>query len=324
MTIWDTSTEKVVRDFGKLSHGTEDYLTLSPDGKSIATSGNNDPKSDTEPDIVLWETATGQERLRIVMNEGQLTQIVFSPDGRLLAAVGRTETIRLWDAWTGKALGHFKGHRGWMSSLAFAPDGKTLASGGADSTVLIWDVSGLPPAHMPAAPLDGDALAKCWEQLAAKDAAQAYQAIAELTRRPSQAEGLIEGKLADHPGMNAKQLALLIADLDANDFKTREKATKALADMGKLAEGSLTKALEGKPGFELQQRVHVLLKKLEGQEESPHRRLLLRAIEVLDRLGTPEARRLLGKLEQEATEPEVAQQAKASLERLDKAKRIAP
>ena len=150
LVLWDTKTQKVARTFGKLYFGTQELLAFSPDGKTLATPGGNvNPRTALETDLVLWETATGQERLHIAMNEGQVSQIAFSPDGRLLASVGRTETIFLWDTFTGKEVGRFTGHRGWMNSLSFAPDGKTLASGGADSTVLIWDVSGVLPAKKP-------------------------------------------------------------------------------------------------------------------------------------------------------------------------------
>src|SRR5262249_43932026 len=143
VNLWDTKTQKVVRSFGKLLSGDRVLLAFSPDGRTIATLGGRDWERNIQiqPEIVLWETATGQERLRLAMKEGRVNHFAFSPDGRLLAAVGQTEVIRLWDTWTGQEVGQFTGHRGWMTSLAFAPDGKTLASGGADNTVLIWDAS---------------------------------------------------------------------------------------------------------------------------------------------------------------------------------------
>jgi hypothetical protein len=254
------------------------------------------------------------------MNEGSVSQVAFSPDGRLLAAVGRTETIRLWNTWTGKDVCRFTGHRGRMSSLSFAPDGKTLASGGYDSTILIWDVTGLlPAAKKPAEQLGRDELTNCWDDLAGTDAVRAYQTIAKLAQRPGQAEGLLKDKLAGHPGMDVERLARLIADLDADEFKAREKASNELAKLGQLAEGALKKALEGKPSAEMKRRVQTLLAKLDGKTADPEQRRLLRAIEILERLGTREARRLLNKLEKEATVADAAREAKASLERLARA-----
>lgn len=326
VALWDAKSGKLAHGFGKTFPGAGQLVTFSPDGKTVATPGGNvDPRKAFEPDVVLWETATGQERLRILINEGNVRPIVFSPDGRMLASVSESETIRLWDAWTGKAVSHFKGHRGWIGSLSFAPDGKTLASAGADSTVLIWDVAGLaPPAKKQAEKLDRDQLAKCLEDLGGTDAVRAYQTMAELAWRPGQAEELLRDIVVAALGKNSKQLARLIADLDSDDFSVRDKAYKELADLGTLAEAALTRGLQKAPSLEASRRVQELLRKLEGKPENPERRRVLRTIEVLERLGTPQARAFLASLENEATEAETAREAKSSLERLNRAGKHAP
>jgi hypothetical protein len=225
--------------------------------------------------------------------------------------------MRLWDTWTGKEAGRFTGHRGPITSLAFTPDGKTLASGGLDGTVLIWNVSGLvSAATKPARKLGRAKLAKCWDDLGGADAARAYQAMAQLARHPGQAEGLLKAKLTANPGVKARRLGRLIADLDARNFKVRDKASKELATLGRLAEGALTRALDGDPSAELRRRLQDLLKKLEGKAEDPDQPRLLRAIEVLERLKSREACRLLVQLWKEATAAQVVREAKASLDRL--------
>jgi hypothetical protein len=322
VTLWDTKKAKLVRGFGKYNSRGLDMLRFSPDGRTIATPGGQGFEGNLpiEPDVVLWETATGRKRVQIPTKDGQVRQVAFAPDCRLLASVGRTETHRVWDTWTGKEVGQFTGHRGWMNSLSFSPDGKALASGGADGTILVWDVTGLLPAsRKPAQKLGRNELTSFWDELAGPDAARAYRAMAKLAQRAGQAEGLLKDKLAAHLGLNSERLALLIADLDAEDFKTRERASKALAKFGRLAENALTKALEGKPSPEVERRVRNLMEKLERLAEDPEKLRLLRAIEVLERLGTREARQLLSKLDKGAAGADVAREAKASLERLQKA-----
>lgn len=95
-------------------------------------------------DIVLRETITGKERLRLRKHPGNVRCLVFSPDGRTLAsgaAAQRTEgpnvdqaprvihTIRLWDLARGQERLRFGGDRYSVDALAFSPDGRTLASG---------------------------------------------------------------------------------------------------------------------------------------------------------------------------------------------------
>jgi WD40 repeat protein len=325
--LWDTKTEKVVRRFGKPSLPGWDPLAFSPDGRTVATSGGEgmDGRMPIQPDLVLWETATGRERLHLAMSAGHVTRVAFCPVGRLLASVGRTETIYLWDVWTGEEAGRLTGHRGGISSLSFAPDGKMLASGGGDLTVLIWDVSGfVPAAKAGAAKLGREELARRWDDLAGADAARAYRAMAELARRPDQAEDLLKEKFAAGPRVSAEQLARLIAALDSDDFDTREKASKELAGLGRSAEAALTKAKDGKLSAEAKRRVEELLTKLDGKADDPEHLRLLRVIEVLERLATPEARRLLDKLAKEATGAVAAREAKASMERLGKARRADP
>jgi WD40 repeat protein len=324
--LWDTETGKPVRKIGTGIAGGRDLIAFSPDGRTIVTGGGQgfEGRLPIQPDIVLWETATGGERLRISPNEGVVTQAAFSPDGRLLAtATSRSEAIRLWDTWTGQEMGRFTGHRGAVWGLSFAPDGRTLASGGADRTLLIWDVSGVRPAKPAVEKLDRAELTRCWDSLARVDAGRAYLALAELARHPDQTEDLLKERLVS-PRVKPEYVARLIGNLDSEDFETRENASKELADLGRLAEGALRKALAGNLSVEARQRIRALLAPLEGNAEDPDQRLLLRVIEVLERLGTPESRRLLDKLGKEATDPGVAREARTAAERLDRVRERTP
>ncbi len=71
---------------------------------------------------------------------GAVTQIVFSPDGGVLASGHYDGLIRLWDLRTGEE--YLRISTGSVvESLAFSTDSRLLASGGSyqDSTVRLWD-----------------------------------------------------------------------------------------------------------------------------------------------------------------------------------------
>ena len=70
-----------------------------------------------------------------------VSQIKYSPDGKLIASAAWDKTIKLWDAETRKLINTLKGHQDGVNSIAFTPDGQTLISGSEDKTIKIWDIS---------------------------------------------------------------------------------------------------------------------------------------------------------------------------------------
>jgi WD40 repeat protein len=71
-----------------------------------------------------------------------VTSVVFSPDGKLLAAAYADGTVQLWDPVTGQphgaALRTGPSPSASANAVAFSPDGKLLAAAYADGTVGIW------------------------------------------------------------------------------------------------------------------------------------------------------------------------------------------
>ncbi len=106
-----------------------------------------------------------------------------------------------------------------------------------------------------------------------------------------------------------------IADLDSNQFAVRAAAAKELAVLGEVAEPALRQALDGKPSVELRKRVEALLA---GMRTAPPEETLrsLRAIQVLERIGTPDAQRVLRKLATGAAAARETRDARDALERL--------
>ncbi|MCI0539778.1 MAG: hypothetical protein L0Z50_31605 [Verrucomicrobiales bacterium] len=71
-----------------------------------------------------------------------ITDIAFSPDGRLLAVAGRDVACAVWDAATFRSLTILAHQNAWgVSGIGFSPDGQTLVTTSEDQTIRLWDVA---------------------------------------------------------------------------------------------------------------------------------------------------------------------------------------
>ena len=64
--------------------------------------------------------------------------LVFSPDGVLLADAGIERVVRLWQVGDGTLASEIKDIGGYLWSLAFSPDGELLATGSGDGRVRLF------------------------------------------------------------------------------------------------------------------------------------------------------------------------------------------
>ena len=162
--LWDVAAGTMVHT---LQDHHPDYfgeIAFSPDGKTLASAGGG------ERTVRVWDVATGA-RLRTLahtrMGPGSKVAsspdgknpagdagtptiqsrlpVVFSPDGKTIAAGTDDGTIELWDAAAaatrGRILIDFH-NQSAVRELAFSPDGKTLASSSHfGQAVSLWDVA---------------------------------------------------------------------------------------------------------------------------------------------------------------------------------------
>jgi HEAT repeat protein len=160
-------------------------------------------------------------------------------------------------------------------------------------------------------------LPSLWSDLAKADGAVAYRAIWCVAATPKEAVEFLRKRLQPIQDVDPERIQRLIADLDSDKFSTREKAENDLAALGDSAESALREALAGQPSSEVSLRIRLLLRKL-VQPDNPERMRELRAIEVLELIGTPEAQDVLKRLARGAKGAQMTQAAKASLDRLAK------
>jgi WD40 repeat protein len=304
--LWDMATGKEIRQFRGQQGPLAGCIAYSPDGKTAAAA--------EDKLIHLWDLATGEEVRRFEGHHGSIHTVRFSPDGRMLASASADRTVRLWEVRTGQERQRFEGHRHAVFALDFSRDGQRLASAGVDAMALIWDVLGVLGAERePTATLSDKELQQLWTALGdEKNAAQAYQAMRRLLRDPAGAMRLLRENVRPVPATDEAQITRWIADLDSSEFAVREKAARGLELRGEAVEGALRKILEDRPSLEVRQRIKLILEKLQGA----NRLRMLRAVEVLEHLGTKDARQALKALAHGAPHARLTQDAKAALERL--------
>jgi len=97
----------------------------------------------------------------------------------------------------------------------------------------------------------------------------------------------------------------------------RNRAFQELSRLGELAGPELQAALAKTEALEPRQRIEGLLKRLEGPLQEREKIRNVRAIEVLEEIGTPQAKSVLETLAKGAAAARETEEAKASLERLN-------
>jgi WD40 repeat protein len=311
---WETMTERPLPDLRlppdpeTTSSATDSKVcvVLSPDGKRVAHS---------EADKVLRVLDVDARRVvyRLTKLPDRVSAITFAPDGRTFAWAESSGIIHWLETATWKERRTLPGHTGTVEALAISRDGRILVSGSADTTTLVWDLLGSGSATLP-----GEQCEACWTALAEKDAAKAYRTMCQLIAAPSDALAVLRSHLKPVPVVEEARIAKLIANLDANEFAVREKATEELRKLGELAEPAMRKALASRPTLEMKRRLQDLLAEIEDGRWhlTPDRLRQLRAIEVLERIGTPEAQALLKALADGAAGAPLTQEARAAVQRL--------
>jgi RNA polymerase sigma factor (sigma-70 family) len=309
-------------------------MTPSPDGRVLAS--GMDAKI---PVVRLWEVATVKEICFLNGHEARVFAMAWSPDGRLLATgdgSGRmawyngllqspmfwnittldvATTVRVWDTAAGKELACFGGFKGGVFSLAFSPDGDSLAAGLSDTSILIWDVSKVISTFSPPPKLVNGELESYWADLAGDNAGKAHQGIGLLVAAPKQGVPFLRSRLQPVAGADGGKLQQWITDFGSNDFGIRQAAARELTKVDVQAIVPLQKALKENTSLEARRRLEQILKTIRDGP-GPDTLRTIRAIMVLERIGSPEAQGVLETLAKGAPGARETEEAKASLERL--------
>jgi RNA polymerase sigma factor (sigma-70 family) len=334
LCLWDVATGALLWQLPLQSGSAIERFAFSANSLGLAT-------LNADHTVTLYDAVSGAQRGRLgeadskkrtvhltggaadlmQMRRDEPVCLAFSRDGRYLATAKDTPEIHLWDIVEGREVGQLNGHESGVVSLLFSLDGKRLFSGSRDTTALAWDLTGLTrPENArrlprdPAARLKPQTLDALWTDLASKDATRAFDALRTLSASPDQAVRLIEERVRGAASPDAKRLAELLSNLDNRRVELRRQAETELEGLGDLAEPALRKALAGDPPLVLRQRVERLLEKLVMPAAGSMRNL--RAVELLELIGSWDARQVLLSLADGVPDTRLTRVARGAVGRL--------
>jgi hypothetical protein len=179
-----------------------------------------------------------------------------------------------------------------------------------DAPVYVWDVLGFrAPKETPPG-----ALARCWTDLADRDAAKAFQAVCHLAKAPVGGVRLLRDKLRPAHPPDLKQVARLIQGLESDFFAERQKSAEELTKLGETVTDALHKARASATSAEMRRQLDDLLER--AAADSPEKLRAVRAVEVLEWMATPEAYGLVAELARGTASARLTREAVAARDRL--------
>ncbi len=139
VVLWDPAAGKRQVDEPLLvNEGPVWSVAFSPDGKILAGGYYHNVHGKESGGVVLWDLVTRQRLVEepLPVEEGPVTSVAFSPDGKILAAGfydffdNVSDGVVLWDLAARRRLveGPLPVGKGPVASVAFSPNGKTLAA----------------------------------------------------------------------------------------------------------------------------------------------------------------------------------------------------
>jgi WD40 repeat protein len=287
-------------------------LAFSPDSKLLAAGGNG---------IRLFELASGLEAAKLDVPAGiRAASLAFSPDGRRILTGAKD--CPLYDLCTlaqADTLADPDDDEVEVkpSAVALSPDGRKAATGGDDSSILIWNAPH--PAPAPATqPADATQLAQLWDLLASGDAEKAYQGAKGLILEGPAAATFLKATLKPlSPATQPADVDKLLADLDGDNYRIRDDASRKLAVIGDARR--FQEAMDKSTSDEVRARLAELLADLASPAiKDPQELRGSRAIRVLETLGDATARDVLAHLA-EGGPGRLTRDAAAALARLKSA-----
>ncbi|MCI0461587.1 MAG: WD40 repeat domain-containing protein [Gemmataceae bacterium] len=336
--LWDPATGKELRKLDV--RGTA--VAFAPDGEMVAAGGGYIHGMQLPGGGMRFDgghrvgvAVAGKERLLI---KGQGGALALSLDGKFLATAWgsrllhqgqfgvenetRHRRVALWELASGTEVLQLP--LDMATVVAISPDSKRIAAGRLDGSVVVqlllpggWD------AGKRLDDLTAMEFERHWEALAGKEPAAAYSALWALASAGDRAAGHLKQRL-EPVAPAGKQVQQLVNNLDSKRFAVREAAFRELKKLGGRIEPELRQALKGQLSPEVRARIESLLAPFERHPGTPEELRQTRAVQVLERIGSAEARAVLRRLAEGSPGAWLTNEARAALARAEKRAPQAP
>lgn len=136
VTVWEPSAGALVSRIHQMPQRIQ-AVAWSPDGRWLGVAGGTPGVSG---EVVLVDRAAGTVARVLGTGADLFLAVLFSHDGKTLAAGGTDNSIRLFDVETGRERLVIQQHADWVTSLAFSDQDDHLASGSRDRTARVYNV----------------------------------------------------------------------------------------------------------------------------------------------------------------------------------------
>ena len=264
-------------------------------------------------ELIHWKSERTLWRQKLYGNDPThpRREMAFAPNGQWIAVMTDVRCVQLLEAWTGEKIMQFDGHLRPITALAFSPGARHLGTSSEDTNRAAL-VNVAPALPLPERWQDDDHL---WRELAGSTAA-AYRVIGPLIAHPERALQVLAKRLEPVPSADAMEIRKDLKDLGSAVFAQRQAAMQRLRALRQRVLPFLQEALKNPGPLEVKRRLEEIVKDIDPRPSADELRTL-RAILVLEMIGTPEAIPLLRRLAKGDPGADATRHARAAVARLE-------
>jgi WD40 repeat protein len=248
----------------------------------------------------VWDVRSGEVHRTFVETRDRYRYSHFNlavdADAYLVATMDSPNyPLRIYETASGQIRRVLRHEDHDVQSLAFTPDRKFILTAADDTTCLVWDVS-LKEAARGKKAASHKELERAWETLTHPNAAEAYEGMIAFAGNPEQGASLLRRQLKPAAKFDSAALEKIFTGLESEMFAARDKAANDLERLGRGVLPAVQSRLAKTESLEVKRRLAIFLERHDSDTLTSDEVRAVRAVEVLEHMASPEARKLLAEL----------------------------